>query len=173
MSQRAATPRLRTGGLVTVAFLKAQLDEGSDHLGIFMPLILDVLALLPAHSFATEDVQEALAVHHGVVMPQQTVATLLKRATSKRYLEREFGRYRRNPTRQLPPSNVDVQKAAIEIGQQKLAEALRSHAVRRGLAVESTEAALELLFAFLEDEQIAMLIGKPPSTRIAAGRGST
>lgn len=168
MSQTAETPKVRAGGLVTVAFLKAQLDEGSDHLGIFMPLILDVLAQLSAQSFTTEEVQEALVAHHGVAMPQQTVATLLKRATGKKYLQRESGRYRRNPTHQLPPSNVAVVKARIEMGQQSLAEALRSHAIRRGLMVESTEAALEMLFGFLEDEQVGMLLGSPPQAAHAS-----
>jgi hypothetical protein len=161
MSQTTETPKVRAGGLVTVAFLKAQLDEGNDHLGIFMPLILDVLAQLPAQTFTTEDIQEALVAHHGVAMPQQTVATLLKRATRKNYLQREAGRYRRNPTHRLPPSNVAMEKAKIEMGQQSLAEALRSHAGRRGLVVESTEAALEMLFGFLEDEQVAILLGSP------------
>ena len=86
MPQTAEAPNVHPGGLVTVAFLKAQLDGGSDNLGIFMPLVLDVLARLPAQSFTTGDIQEALAASHGVAMPQQIVATLLKRATAKKYL---------------------------------------------------------------------------------------
>lgn len=35
MTQHAQVANVQPGGLVTVAFLKAQLDEGSDHLGIF------------------------------------------------------------------------------------------------------------------------------------------
>jgi hypothetical protein len=162
MAQTAEAPNVRPGGLVTVAFLKARLDEGSDHLGMFMPLVLDVLARVPAQSFTTADIQEALAVSHGVAMPQQTVATLLKRATTKKYLSRESGRYKRNPTRDLPSSNVAAQKAQIEEGQRHLGEALRSHAKRRGLEIESTDAALDMLFRFLEAEQVVLLLGNAP-----------
>ena len=45
------TPTVTPGGLVTVAFLKARIDEGADHLGIFMPLVHDV-ALLHESSLA-------------------------------------------------------------------------------------------------------------------------
>ena len=41
-------PKVGAGGLVTVAFLKARLDEGEDQLGIFSPLILDAVSSLPA-----------------------------------------------------------------------------------------------------------------------------
>ena len=159
--QTAETPNVRPGGLLTVAFLKARLDEGSDHLGIFMPLVLDVLVRLPTQNFTTGDIQEALAANHGVAMPQQTVATLLKRATSKNYLQREAGRYKLNPTRDLPPSNVAGEKVQIENGQRRFAEALQSHAAKRGLTVESTDAALEMLFRFLEEQQIALLLRNP------------
>jgi hypothetical protein len=148
---------------VTVAFLKAQLDGGSDHLGIFMPLVLDVMAKVPAQSFTTGDIQEALSSSHGVAMPQQTVSTLLKRATKAKYLRRDSGRYWRDSTHSLPASNVSREKSQIEEGQRRLAEALRTHATRRGLVLESTEAALDLLVRFLEDEQIAMLLGSPTS----------
>jgi len=123
MAEKVEAPSVRPGGLVTVAFLKARLDEGSDHLGIFMPLVLDVLTRVPAQTFTTGDIQEALAASHGVAMPQQTVTTLLKRATANKYLSRESGRYKRNATRDLPSFNVAAEKAQIEEGQRHLAEA--------------------------------------------------
>ncbi len=154
-------PRVSAGGLVTVAFLKARLDEGSDHLGIFMPLVSDVLVCLPGQSFATTDVQEALAATHGVAMPQDTVATLLRRATRKRYLLREAGRFRRNPDQPFPATNVAVAKKEIEEGQQRLGGALQKHAARRGLALQSADAALDMLFKFLEEEQVGLLLANP------------
>jgi hypothetical protein len=163
MSKEPEAPDVRPGGLVTVAFLKAQLDEGNDHLGIFMPLVLDVIGRLPDQSFATEDVQEGLADAHGVAMPQQTVATLLRRATAKRYISRDSGRYRRNPNRALPRSDVNSQKVQIEQGQQRLAQALQRHAERRGLVVNSVEAALDILLRFLEAQQVVLLLGKTPA----------
>ena len=168
MPQTADTSAVRPGGLVTVAFLKAQLDSGSDHLGIFMPLVLDVLARLDAQSCTAGEIQEALATNHGLVMPQQTVATLLKRATKAKYLRRDSGRYWRNSTRAIPGSNVSGEKARIEESQRHFADALRNHASRRGLTLESTDAALDLLFRFLEEEQVAMLLGSPPAALVDA-----
>src|SRR5271157_3111923 len=167
MPETPDVPKVRPGGLVTVAYLKAQLDGGSDHLGMFMPLVLDVLAKLPSQSFTTGDIQEALAKSHGVAMPQQTVSTLLRRATKQKYLQRDSGRYWRNSSHPLPDTNVAGQKAQIEAGQRRLAEALRNHASQRGLAVESADAAQELLFRFLEDEQVAMLLGSDSSPQSA------
>ena len=152
------TPELRPGGLVTVAFLKASLDEGNDHLGIFMPLVLDVLSRFPAQSFTSRDIQDALAVDHGVAMPQQVVSTLLNRATKDKFLIRESGRYRRNPSREIPSSDVVSKKGIIEGAQHTLAEALQQHAKRHALAIESSEATLDMLFRFLEAEQVGLLL---------------
>lgn len=56
---------------MTVAFLKARLDEGDDHLGIFKPLVVDVLPTLSSRHFAVSDVQDAIANVHGVAMPKR------------------------------------------------------------------------------------------------------
>lgn len=168
MTEGVVTPRVQPGGVVTVAFLKAQLDEGSDHLGIFMPLVLDAISRLQASTFTTADVQDALARHHEIAMPQQAVATLLGRATRKKYLERAMGRYRRNTSHPMPRSNVAAEKDKIQQGQKRLGEALRDHAARRQFTIASSEAALEMLFRFLEQEQIALLLGTPAPTVGAA-----
>lgn len=172
MTATISAPRVCAGGLVTVAFLKASLDEGNDHLGIFMPLVLDVLCKFPSQTFSTSDIQEALAAEHGVAMPQQVVSTLLKRATGKKYLVREAGRYRRNASRQLPYSNVLAEKAKIEESQRNLAEALRRHAKKRDLTIESTEAALDMLFRFLEAEQVGLLLQNVsvPETKVSTSQ---
>lgn len=162
---------ISSSGLVTVAYLKARLDEGNDHLGIFMPLVLDVLAHLAAQSFTSADIQERLAASHGLAMPQEAVTTLLKRAGRLHYLVREAGRYRRDENTALPQSNVVGEKQLILESQLRLGEALRVHAERRGLALESPEAALELLLRFLESEQIALLLAVP-STSAAGGTSS-
>ena len=155
------TPTVTPGGLVTVAFLKARIDEGADHLGIFMPLVHDVLSQFSAHSFATSDVQESIALAHGVVMPKHTVGTLLGRVKRDGYILRESGRYRLSATRTLPHSNVAGEKQQIEDGQRRLAAALKNHAERRGIRVDTVEAAQELLVKFVEDKQIALLLHGP------------
>ena len=155
------SPTVTPGGLVTVAFLKARIDEGADHLGIFMPLVHDVLSQFSAHSFATSNVQESIALAHGVVMPKHTVGTLLGRVKRDGYILRESGRYRLSATRTLPHSNVAGEKQQIEDGQRRLAAALKNHAERRGIRVDTVEAAQELLVKFVEDEQIALLLHGP------------
>ena len=76
--------------------------EAAIDLGMFMPLVLDVLAQSSAQTFTTADIQEALARSHGVAMPQQTVSTLLKRAVKGKYLRRDAGRFWRNSGHAAP-----------------------------------------------------------------------
>jgi hypothetical protein len=150
-----------TGGvLVTVAFLKAQMDAGNDHLGIFVPLVLDVIGRLPLSAFTVEDIQLALSTTHNVSMPKHVVATLLRRV-AKKYLELRAGIYMRTPGVDIPKSSVNVKKQQIEQGQQRLAEELRIHAERRKLPIVSVDAALDLLYRFLESEQVALLLDSP------------
>lgn len=162
MPTNGTTINLHPGMLTTVAFLKARLDEGDDHLGIFMPLVLDVLATSETENLTTKDVQEAVANRHGLAVPLETVTTLLKRAARQRYLRRESGIYSRNRAVEIPSSNVTREKARIADNQRSLAEALRKHAGKRGLALDSIDAALDLLLKFLQHEQIALLLGEPP-----------
>jgi hypothetical protein len=56
---------------------------------------------------------------------------------------------------------VASEKQRIEASQTRLAEALRDHAARRRLIIPSTAAALQLLFKFLEEEQVSLLLGAP------------
>lgn len=103
MLKVARVPKLHPSALVTVAYLKARLDEGSDHLGIFMPLLLDVIARRGDSYFLANEIQEDLVSAYSLVMPQPTIDTLLKRATRKRYLKREFGRYIKS---RFPPFQI-------------------------------------------------------------------
>lgn len=153
------TPTVSPSGLVTVAYLKAQLDDGSDHLGMFFPLVLSVIPQLNRSSFASSDVQEAIDKHHGIAMPREAISTLLKRAVRKRLLERDAGRYQVVPGRSLPRYNVSAEKEQIERHQIALAMAFQEHAARRKLTLESPEAALQLLFRFIRQEQVPLLLG--------------
>lgn len=158
-------------GLVTVAYLKAQLDGGSDHLGIFMPLVLDVLPQIEAGSFTTTEVQEAVYKTHGLAIPQSTLQSLLKRAVTRKLLRRETGRFWKEADGQPPHVEVALQKAAIEDDQTRLAEALRAHASRRGLDIDSADAALGLLFEFIEAEQVDLLLNRPAIRTLKRERG--
>lgn len=67
--------------------------------------------------------------------------------------------------------DVTTEKKRIEASQKRLSEALRRHAARRKLAIQSSEAALQLLFRFLEEEQVSLLLGVPAA--IAEGSAAT
>src|SRR5690349_7363922 len=86
-------PRVGPGGLVTVAYIKARLDEGGDQVGIFMPLITDAIINASSRNFTVAEIQEVIATRNGVTMSQETVTTLLRRATRDGFIARDAGRY--------------------------------------------------------------------------------
>jgi predicted transcriptional regulator len=161
-------PKVAVGGLVTVAYLKARLDEGEDHLGIYMPLLYDVLNFVPNRHFTAAEVQEVLAARHGVAMPQETVMSLLKRAARKQVVTRDAGRFHVNPAATLPRTNVAADKAQVEAAQLRLAQALQRHGDTRGLELATPQDALDLILRFLEDQQIALILGVVPADQVAS-----
>jgi hypothetical protein len=166
-STKTGQPEVQPGGLVTLAYLKARLDEGHDHLGIFMPLVIDVIPRLPQRSFTAVDVRDAIASAHGVAMPQEAVATLLRRLGQN--LVREAGRYHLNADHDLPRSNVRGKKQQLERGQLRLGEALQRHAEKRGLSLASPQVALDMLLRLIEREQVPLLLGDSPRESDGAG----
>jgi hypothetical protein len=160
-SGKPARPRVAPGGLVTVAYMKARLDEGKDQLGIFMPLLFDVIPAIKSKYFVVADVQQALLDTHGVVMPLQAITTLLRRASKKQYVLRTEGSYHLNPDKPPPRFNVTRDKATLRDDQLKLGEALKVHGEGRGLALESSQSGVDLILHFLQEQQVAVLLGSP------------
>lgn len=155
-------PQVSPGGLVTVAYLKARLDEGSDHLGIFLPLVLDVVPDLPNRYFNAADVQQAIAERHRIAMPQETIGTLLRRAAGQRLLIREAGRFHLAPTANLRRSELARTKSTVESAQLRLGESLVVFAASKGKSYDSPKAAVEQLLQFVEQQQVSLLLGTPP-----------
>ena len=93
-------------------------------------------------------------------MPAHVIATILRRI-AKKYIELRAGIYKRIPGAEIPKSSVDAKKQQNDQGQKRLAEELRLHARRRKLEIASAEAALDLLYRFLEFEQVALLLDSP------------
>ncbi len=154
-------PRVGPGGLVTLAYLKARLDAGEDQLGIFMPLIVDVLPDLPNRNFTVAEVQEAVEQKHGVAMPQGTVATLLGRASRQRLLVRDAGRFHVQPGSNISSHRVSDEKAKVAAAQLRLGESFGQHATRRKIHVGTAQDSLDLILRFLEGQQIAVILGSP------------
>ncbi|HVS82992.1 MAG TPA: hypothetical protein VHE60_14790 [Pyrinomonadaceae bacterium] len=149
--------------MATVALLKARFDEGVDHIDMFMPLVIETISSMPSNSFTVADIQESLQQRHGLAIPQNTLITLLKRATSKGVVRREFSRYVRKGQAQVMP-DLQAKTRSIEQEQQRLAQEFRKHAQRNGGQIETDEKALGLILDFLEDNQVAMLLGTEKRT---------
>ena len=157
MKKEQDKPTVGARGLVTLAYLKARLDSGEDHLGIFMPLVLDVLPKVSNRNFTSIEVQEAIEAIHAVKMPETTVATLLRRATRRGLLAREHGRFRTGDL-PLPRSNIAGQKAQLGQSQERFLVALIDHAKLRGVSIESVDSALQLTLRFIGEQQISLLL---------------
>ena len=68
-------------GLATIALLKANFDEGNDHIGMWQPFVLDAVVSLDNDDFQVEEVQEAIVSRHGLKVPIVILRTLLKRTS--------------------------------------------------------------------------------------------
>lgn len=151
-------PQPSIRGLATVALLKARFDEGVDHIDMFMPLVLDTIANMATDRFTVVEAQQLLQQRHGIAMPQGTLATLLKRAARKGILKREFASYvRQGPITGL--EDLQARKASIEKDQQRLAGAFTDYAREKKNPIGANEEALQLILGFLQDNQVAMLLG--------------
>ena len=152
---------VRFSGLATIAFLKAQIDAGSDNLGMFMPLVIDVVQKLDGRFFIPGAVKDALKTTHGIVIPLNTVTTLLRRGVSQNHFERapgSSGGYKKRDSVPLPATSVASEKASIEAEQSRLAAHLQAHAAKRDVALPSTEVALDKLIEFIEREHVDLLL---------------
>jgi len=170
-------------GLTTVAFLKARFDQGVDHIDMFLPLVTDTIFALPANTFSCPEIQELLARRHGLAMPQHTLLTLLNRAAHKKIVKKEGGKY----VRQKSASKLDdieVRKTAIAAEQSILAKEFQKYAGKTGHVIPSEDDALRLIFEFLEDNEVGILLGardittrqpklKPSETRLVASFAQT
>jgi hypothetical protein len=162
------SPRVGPGGLVTVAYIKARLDEGKDQIGIFQPLVIDAVANITTRHFAVAEVQESIASRNGVTMPQETVSTLLRRAARDGLLIRDAGRFRVNPNKPLPIVDLVAAKASLGASQDAFGHALADFMRSRRLNVADASAALDLLLQFLLEQQVTVILGAA-LTQTAAG----
>src|SRR2546425_332237 len=76
VSSRAVTHRRAVTGLATVALLKANFDEGSDHIAMFLPFVLDAVAAARSRPIASNE--EALTLLLGFLADNE-IAMLLDR----------------------------------------------------------------------------------------------
>ena len=148
-------------GLVTVALLKAQFDQGRDHLGMFLPFLLDTARHMHVSNTNAEAIKEAIATRHGLKIPTPTLRTLLKRA--RRYgISREGGHYFIRP-KDLPDTGIEQRKAVLRQEHNALARAFMTFAARNGTPMPTPDAALALIFRFIAQNEVALLLEDSPA----------
>ena len=156
---RPSTFEAASQGLATLALLKTNFDKGHDHIGMFQPFLLDAISGLDKDDFQVEEIQDALTSRYGLVVPPQTLRTLLRRTSKCGLVRREYGRYFRE--RALPQSNIPEATAKIESDHFHLAAELRNYLADHRQPLETDEDALALLFEFLERNHVGMVLDEP------------
>lgn len=144
-------------GLTTLAFLKAQYDQGSDYLDMFQPFVLEAIEKLGRNDFVSQDVKVVIEQSYGLTLPEPVVGTLLKRICSKGDLRREGGRYFL--------TNHVSKDVRIEAARDSALDNLNILGVRfvefarmNGHVFASTEDALACVFSFMSDNQVRLLL---------------
>lgn len=149
----------RVKGLVTVALLKSQYDARKDHVGMFQPLLLDTVCAREGEDFTVEEVKQEFQARHGLVLPIPALQTLLNRAKRDGHIARQAGRWIRSSN--IPHPHVTELRGTIEAEHAILAMKLREYGASKKREIETSDEALALLLAFLEENQIAFLLDGP------------
>jgi hypothetical protein len=110
-------------GLVTVAFLKTQLDAGKDHLSLFEPLVLDALNHVNSGDLIASDIRQLIFEQTNLKIPVPTVQTLLGRFAKNGYLIRSGGRFHKTEVA-MPSSDIASVSEKIREGLMRLGTAL-------------------------------------------------
>ena len=143
-------------GLATLALLKANFDEGHDHIGMFQPFLIDAISNLDKDDFKVEQIKDAMLSRHGLAVPIHTLRTLLVRTSKGGLVRREYRRYFR--VHEFPPSNIPEAKAKIEAEHSHLTAELRNYLADHHQPLETDEDALALLLEFLKRNHIGMVL---------------
>lgn len=147
-------------GLATIAFLKARFDEGIDYLGMFQPLVEEEIRHYEKDDIDLGGFQAAVRASTGLAVPTDILRTLLRRATRKKLLTRQGGRFLRQPG---VSGDASLARRMKEIGSQHLhlAKRLRESAEARGIQFSSDDDALAALMRFLDENHIGVVLGHP------------
>ena len=157
-------------GLATVAFLKAQFDEGKDYLDMFQPLVEDEIRRYGKDDIDLPGFKVAVRESTGISIPMDILRTILQRATKHELLTRQGGRFlRRRGVRR--ESALLGRMEEFSRGHLRLARALREFAGSRDVELKSDEGALVSLMRFLDAHHIAVVIGQRITIESSDGFG--
>ena len=144
----------------TVGFhnaLKTYYDEDKDYFGMFLPFVQDGIIRLGRDSFEVGEVKKEIEEAFGLRLPTNTLKKLLGRLTRNDFLEREAGRYFvKEKVEETSTIDRAQQQASREL--KALSKAFQEFAQEQDLIVVDKEEAAALLFTFLEDHQVNLLL---------------
>lgn len=146
-------------GLTTLAFLKAELDAGRDHVSIFQPIVTDAVHSLEVRDFTVPDIQELIVARTGIDVPGAYISTLLRRMTRRGALERSEGRYTRLGGAGQE-AGLEERKAAIGRDLMFLGRAFGDYVRSAGpeYAEVSDERGLEMLADFVRQYRASLML---------------
>jgi len=147
-------------GLATVALLKTRLDEGHDHLGLFEPLVEDALANVEGSEFAIDEIRAVLQDRTGILLPAQTLKSLLGRFVRRKILKRVGDRFSLQ-SRPQADANLARLRADVRAQQQALGEAFLHHAADAGLPLENADVAIGILATVASENKVPLILNEP------------
>jgi hypothetical protein len=147
-------------GLATVAFLKTRLDQGHDHLGLFEPIILDALLHLLTQDFVATDIQAIVHERTSLLLPANTIQTLLGRCARRGLLQRAGGRFFRT-AKTIQDPDLDTARGPLQTEQAVLGRAFLEYAAAGGVQLGSPEEGLAALATFVSDNKVHLILEEP------------
>ena len=148
-------------GLATVALLKAHFDQGNDHIGMFLPFLLDTARHMQVTNADAETIKNAIAERHGLAIPTPTLRTLLKRAR-RHGISREGGHYFIRHS-DLPDTGIEQRRAILSQEHNALAKEFIVFAESKGTTIDTTDTALALIFKFVAQDEMELLLEDSPA----------
>lgn len=149
--------RSATKGLATVALLKVNFDAGHDHIGMFVPFVLDAVSILGGEGFGIDEVRAALEHRSQLSIPTNTLRTLITRVVKRGFVQREGGLYFLTG-KKIEVDDLVAGRLKIEERQRRLAGELCEFAKQRGLSLTTTEDALAAILGFIEDHHVPLAL---------------
>jgi hypothetical protein len=148
-------------GLVTVAFLKTQLDAGRDHLSLFEPLVIDALNQVKTLDLTADEIRGLVFANTNLKIPVPTIQTLLGRCAKEGYLIRSGGRFHKT-AKAIPFSNTASAILEVKAEQDFLGQALLEHSRETGITFDSPESAVQALADFISEHKLEILLQHSP-----------
>ena len=159
--------------ILSLAILKVNWDvRKTGYLENFIPLIAECLRLMPSDIITVNDLQKEMKSRFGLVLPQKTLGTLLRRAKRHSYVKLQDYAYIRNTETLAKLNFAAIQQRVLDKHDSLIRELLKFCEQRFHLRWNESEA--EAAFqSYLQDSQFVVAGGRVPDTLIPSVRPPT